>query len=134
MESIPCVLMRGGSSKGIFFLAKDLPAVASERDRLLRAAMGSPDPRQIDGIGGDDEQSSKVVIVQASSRPGVDVEHLLAQVSVARFRRRAAEQRQDRRNACSDDLPHLQRLRRGGQQEVLGGFAGRLLRPPLVRV
>ncbi|MER2632801.1 MAG: PrpF domain-containing protein [Rhizobiaceae bacterium] len=84
MESIPCVLMRGGSSKGTFFLAKDLPAVASERDRLLLAAMGSPDLRPIDGMGGDDEQSSKVVIVQASSRPGVDVEHLFAQVAVAR--------------------------------------------------
>ena len=84
MISIPCVLMRGGSSKGLFFLAQDLPASASERDQLLLAAMGSPDLRQIDGMGGGDSQSSKVVIVQASNRPDADVEHLFAQVSVAR--------------------------------------------------
>lgn len=84
MKRIPCVLMRGGSSKGLFFLAQDLPASADERDRLLLAAMGSPDLRQIDGMGGGDSQSSKVVIVQASSRKDADVEHLFAQVSVAR--------------------------------------------------
>lgn len=84
MDSIPCVLMRGGSSKGLFFLARDLPASATERDRLLLAAMGSPDLRQIDGMGGGDSQSSKVVIVSPSSRPDADVEHLFAQVSVAR--------------------------------------------------
>lgn len=84
MERIPCVLMRGGSSKGLFFLARDLPASAAERDRLLLAAMGSPDLRQIDGMGGGDSQSSKVVIVGPSSRPDADLEHLFAQVSVAR--------------------------------------------------
>lgn len=84
MQSIPCVLMRGGSSKGLFFLAGDLPAPVSERDRVLLAAMGSPDLRQIDGMGGGDDQSSKVVIVAPSHRPDADVEHLFAQVSVAR--------------------------------------------------
>ncbi|MGQ7847004.1 2-methylaconitate cis-trans isomerase PrpF family protein [Granulosicoccus sp. 3-233] len=84
MRCIPCVLMRGGSSKGLFFLAQDLPTATDERDRLLLAAMGSPDLRQIDGMGGGDSQSSKVVIVQASAREDVDVEHLFAQVSVAR--------------------------------------------------
>lgn len=84
MKSIPCVLMRGGSSKGLFFLAQDLPESAADRDRLLLAAMGSPDLRQIDGMGGGDDQSSKVVIVKASGRPDADVEHLFAQVSVAR--------------------------------------------------
>lgn len=84
MERIPCVLMRGGSSKGLFFLARDLPASTAERDRLLLAAMGSPDLRQIDGMGGGDSQSSKVVIVGPSSRPDADLEHLFAQVSVAR--------------------------------------------------
>ncbi|AWI80663.1 4-oxalomesaconate tautomerase [Parazoarcus communis] len=84
MKSIPCVLMRGGSSKGLFFLAQDLPASVAERDRLLLAAMGSPDLRQVDGMGGGDSQSSKVVIVGPSSRPDADLEHLFAQVSVAR--------------------------------------------------
>src|SRR5574337_952770 len=76
--------MRGGSSKGLFFLASDLPEGSAERDRLLLAAMGSPDVRQIDGMGGGNDQSSKVVIVAPSERPGVDVEQLFAQVSVAR--------------------------------------------------
>jgi 4-oxalomesaconate tautomerase len=84
VEDIACVLMRGGSSKGLFFLASDLPEGAAERDRLLLAAMGSPDVRQIDGMGGGNDQSSKVVIVAPSRRPEVDVEQLFAQVSVAR--------------------------------------------------
>lgn len=49
---IPCLLMRGGTSKGAYFLAEDLPADHSLRDKVLLAAMGSPDARQIDGIGG----------------------------------------------------------------------------------
>lgn len=81
---IPCVLMRGGSSKGLFFLAKDLPAAPAARDRVLLAAMGSPDIRQIDGMGGGNAHSSKVVIVGPSSQPDADVEYLFAQVSVAR--------------------------------------------------
>lgn len=81
---IPCVLMRGGSSKGLFFFAKDLPADPAARDRMLLAAMGSPDARQIDGMGGGNDHSSKVVIVAPSSQPDADVEYLFAQVSVAR--------------------------------------------------
>lgn len=84
MRRIPCVLTRGGSSKGLYFRAADLPGDPSARDRVLLAAMGSPDRRQIDGLGGGDEQSSKVMIVGASSAPGFDVECLFAQVSVAR--------------------------------------------------
>lgn len=84
MNSIPCVLMRGGSSKGLFFRAESLPAEPAARDRLLLAAMGSPDVRQIDGMGGGNDLSSKVVIVAPSRREGVDVEYLFAQVSVAR--------------------------------------------------
>jgi len=84
LQRIPCVLMRGGSSKGLFFAAPDLPADATVRDRLLLQVMGSPDLRQIDGLGGGDEQSSKVVIVSASGREGFDVEYLFAQVSVER--------------------------------------------------
>jgi len=82
--AIPCTLMRGGTSKGPFFLASDLPADVPTRDRVLLAAMGSPDARQIDGIGGADPLTSKVAIVSCSSRPGIDVDYLFAQVSVDR--------------------------------------------------
>ncbi len=84
MNSIPCVLMRGGSSKGLFFRAESLPREAAERDRLLLAAMGSPDVRQINGMGGGNDLSSKVVIVAPSQSAEADVEYLFAQVSVAR--------------------------------------------------
>jgi 2-methylaconitate cis-trans-isomerase PrpF len=84
LRRIPCVLMRGGSSKGLFFLASDLPEERAARDRVLLAEMGSPDVRQIDGLGGGDDQSSKVVIVAPSARNGIDVEYLFAQVSVGR--------------------------------------------------
>lgn len=76
--------MRGGSSKGLFFLAKDLPSDPLARDRVLLAAMGSPDVRQIDGMGGGNDHSSKIVIVAPSSQADADVEYLFAQVSVAR--------------------------------------------------
>ena len=68
---IPCTLMRGGTSKGPFFLASDLPGDAQLRDRVLLAAMGSPDARQIDGVGGADPLTSKVAIVSRSARPGM---------------------------------------------------------------
>src|SRR6478672_8285169 len=84
LRGIPCMLMRGGTSKGLYFLASDLPAETTRRDRVLLAAMGSPDLRQIDGLGGGDDQSSKVIIVEPSARPGIDVDYLFAQVSVAR--------------------------------------------------
>jgi 4-oxalomesaconate tautomerase len=76
--------MRGGTSKGPFFLAADLPADPTLRDRVLLAVMGSPDPRQIDGVGGADPLTSKAAIVSSSSRPGIDVDYLFAQVSVDR--------------------------------------------------
>ncbi|MGD8106080.1 4-oxalomesaconate tautomerase [Pantoea sp. FN0302] len=79
---IPCVLMRGGTSKAACFLAKDLPADAGTRDRVLLAVMGSPDARQIDGIGGADPLTSKVAIVSPSTRPDADVDYLFAQVNV----------------------------------------------------
>jgi len=81
---IPCTLMRGGTSKGPFFLANDLPGDAGLRDRVLLAVMGSPDVRQIDGIGGADPLTSKVAIVSRSSRPGIQVDYLFAQVSIDR--------------------------------------------------
>jgi 4-oxalomesaconate tautomerase len=82
--AIPCTLMRGGTSKGPFFLRRDLPEDEATRDRVLLAALGSPDGRQIDGVGGAHPLSSKVAIVSPSSRPGVDLEYLFAQVNVDR--------------------------------------------------
>jgi 4-oxalomesaconate tautomerase len=81
---IPCTLMRGGTSKGPFFLASDLPSDVQLRDRVLLAVMGSPDARQIDGIGGADPLTSKVAIVSRSLRTGIDVDYLFAQISVDR--------------------------------------------------
>jgi len=80
---IPCVLMRGGTSKGPYFLASDLPSDPALRDAVLLAVMGSPDIRQIDGVGGADPLTSKVAIVSApSTRPDCDVDYLFAQVVV----------------------------------------------------
>lgn len=81
---IPCTLMRGGTSKGPFFLASDLPDRVELRDRVLLAAMGSPDGRQIDGIGSADPLTSKVAIISRSARPGIDVDYLFAQVAIDR--------------------------------------------------
>jgi len=74
--------MRGGTSRGPFFQENDLPLEIAERDRLLLAIMGSPDPRQIDGLGGADPLTSKVGIVRKGQTAGVDLEFLFAQVSI----------------------------------------------------
>ncbi len=79
---IPCVLMRGGTSKGPYFLLRDLPEDPDTRDRVLLAAMGSPDLRQINGIGGADPLTSKVAMVGPSSRADAQVDYLFAQVSI----------------------------------------------------
>ena len=84
IQGIPCTWMRGGTSKGAYFLRHDLPAAEAERDALLLAVMGSPDPRQIDGIGGADPLTSKVAVVSASERPDADVDYLFLQVFVDR--------------------------------------------------
>lgn len=84
MEGIPCLWMRGGTSKGAVFLARDLPADPAARDALLLRIMGSPDPRQVDGIGGGDPLSSKVAILSPSTRPDADVDYLFLQVFVDR--------------------------------------------------
>lgn len=76
--------MRGGTSKGGMFRADDLPADTDARDAFLLRAMGSPDPRQIDGMGGADPLTSKVAVVRASARAGVDVDYLFLQVFVDR--------------------------------------------------
>ena len=80
--SIPCVFMRGGTSRGPYFLASDLPVDAETRDRVLLAVMGSPDDRQIDGLGGADPLTSKVAIVGPPTREDCDVDYLFAQVVV----------------------------------------------------
>ena len=85
-RSIPCLFMRGGTSRGPFFLDSDLPADVAQRDALLLAVMGSPDPRQIDGLGGADPLTSKVGMVRRGQAPGVDLEFLFAQVSVKEAR------------------------------------------------
>ncbi len=74
--------MRGGTSKGAYFLADDLPATVGERDELLLRIMGSPDARQIDGIGGGHPLTSKVAIISRSKREGSQIDFLFAQVSV----------------------------------------------------
>lgn len=74
--------MRGGTSKGGVFLADDLPANVAARDAFLLRAMGSPDPRQIDGMGGADPLTSKVAVVSKSARAGVDIDYLFLQVFV----------------------------------------------------
>ncbi|HIF70603.1 MAG TPA: 4-oxalomesaconate tautomerase [Candidatus Lambdaproteobacteria bacterium] len=81
-QAIPCTWMRGGTSKGAFFLQEDLPTEIAERDALLLSVLGSPDPRQIDGIGGADPLTSKVAMVSRSMREGVDVDYLFLQVFV----------------------------------------------------
>ncbi|UVO50622.1 4-oxalomesaconate tautomerase [Sphingomonas sp. SUN019] len=81
-DGIPCMWMRGGTSKGAFFLADDLPADPATRDAFLLRVMGSPDPRQIDGMGGADPLTSKVAVVSKSARDGVDVDYLFLQVFV----------------------------------------------------
>ena len=80
--SARCMWMRGGTSKGGYFLKQDLPADTAERDAFLLRVMGSPDPRQIDGMGGADPLTSKVAVVSESEREGIDVDYLFLQVFV----------------------------------------------------
>ncbi|MEU1196546.1 4-oxalomesaconate tautomerase [Streptomyces sp. NPDC005813] len=83
-EAVRCMLLRGGTSKGAYFLAEDLPADTAARDALLLRVMGSPDPRQIDGLGGAHPLTSKVAVVRASADPAADVDYLFLQVGVDR--------------------------------------------------
>lgn len=85
-RDIPCMLMRGGTSRGPFFLATDLPTDPAARDAALISAMGAGHELQIDGIGGGNPLTSKVAIVSRSSRPGADVDYLFAQVKVTERR------------------------------------------------
>lgn len=81
MTGIACMLMRGGTSKGPFFLASDLPSNEAARNQLLLSIMGSPDARQIDGLGGAHPLTSKVAIVSPSLRDDADVDYLFLQVT-----------------------------------------------------
>ena len=80
--AIPCTIMRGGTSKGLYFLAADLPTDVATRDAVLLAAMGSPDARQIDGLGGAHPLTSKVAVISPPTHPGADVDYLFLQVVV----------------------------------------------------
>lgn len=82
LKSIPCTLMRGGTSKGLYFHARDLPAERELRDRVLLAAMGSPDRRQIDGVGGAHPLTSKIAVIGRSTVEHADVDYLFLQVAV----------------------------------------------------
>ncbi|WP_298283601.1 4-oxalomesaconate tautomerase [Acidocella sp.] len=82
LRAIPATLMRGGSSKGLYFHKHDLPAEPALRDAVLLAAMGSPDVRQIDGLGGAHPLTSKVAVISPSARPDADVDYLFLQVVV----------------------------------------------------
>lgn len=81
-NKIPCTFMRAGTSKGPFLDLRDLPKDTAERDKILLKIMGSPDVKQIDGIGGSVFVTSKVVMVQPSDREGIDVDYLFAQVII----------------------------------------------------
>lgn len=96
-KRVPCVLMRGGTSRGPFLLASDLPADEARRDAVLMRIMGSPDPLQLDGLGGGKSLTSKVAIVSPSREPDADVDYLFAQVKVH-------EARVDTRPNCGNML------------------------------
>ena len=83
LDGIPCILMRGGTSKGAYFLAEDLPDDVAERDDVIMRVMGTPDPRQIDGIGGAHPLTSKVAVISSSTLDDADVDYLFLQVGVA---------------------------------------------------
>lgn len=81
---VRCVLMRGGTSKALFFHEADVPPPGEARDNLLKRAMGTPDVLQIDGLGGSRLVTSKVAIIQKSTRPDADIDYTFAQIDVER--------------------------------------------------
>ena len=82
MEQLRCAIVRGGTSKGIFILKNELPSDPKKRDRVIQAIYGSPDIRQIDGLGGADVLTSKLAIISPSTRPDADVDYTFGQVSI----------------------------------------------------
>src|SRR6478736_1685461 len=97
LDAVPCVWMRGGTSKAAFFHASDLPSEPAARDALILAAMGHPDGRQIDGIGGGHPLTTKVAIISRSQDASADVDYLFGQVV-------AAESRVDYAPTCGNIL------------------------------
>ncbi|MFH1672068.1 MAG: PrpF domain-containing protein, partial [Pseudomonadota bacterium] len=83
-ERFRCTIMRGGTSKGIYILRNELPQDAEMRDKTILAIFGSPDIRQIDGLGGSDLLTSKLAIVARSTRPDADVDYTFGQVGITR--------------------------------------------------
>ena len=81
-DGVRCLLMRGGTSKGLYFLAGDLPADPGERDALLLAVMGSGHPMQVDGVGGAHPLASKIAVVSPSAREDADIDYLFLQLGV----------------------------------------------------
>ncbi len=82
LRRVPCTYMRGGTSKGPFFDKRELPTNRKDRDAILLKVMGSPDHNQIDGLGAAVTVTSKVVMVEPSKRPNIDVDYLFAQVDI----------------------------------------------------
>ena len=82
VRKLPVTIMRGGTSKGVYILESDLPADKNEWEGILLRMMGSPDQKQIDGLGGSKSVTSKVAIIKKSDRPDADVDYTFAQVSV----------------------------------------------------
>lgn len=81
-ELVKCTIMRGGTSKGIFFHRNDLPKEEALRDKIIRRIFGAPDPREIDGLGGADTLTSKVAIIGPPTREVCDVDYLFGQVNM----------------------------------------------------
>ena len=81
MEMLRCAIVRGGTSKGIFIMKNEYPEDLAKRDAVILAMYGSPDVRQIDGLGGADVLTSKLAIISPSTRPGADVDYIFGQVS-----------------------------------------------------
>jgi len=90
-NTIPCTLIRGGTSKGTYYLDSDLPADPAAREEALLRIMGSPDARQIDGVGGAHPLTSKVAIIKKSARKGIDVDYFFVQVVVDEARTSTAQ-------------------------------------------
>ncbi len=82
--AVPCTIMRGGTSKGIFFRETDIPAPGPLRDAFLKRMMGTPHPMQIDGLGGSNLLTSKIAIIGAPSIPEADVDYTFVQVEINR--------------------------------------------------
>ncbi len=82
VEKISCLIIRGGSSKGVFFEREELPPPGPERDRLILDVYGSPDKRQIDGLGGADKLTSKTAVMGPSTREDCDIDYLFGQVMI----------------------------------------------------